>query len=108
MFVLSGVSRQPVLEPDLLFTPNENVEVLMEALQIENWTLLGTRVETLRGNNWSDLICCLGIESPKSFVSIRNRDCSFEIDLCKFVPPVLQRLLSDIPCFQILELYNEM
>lgn len=108
MFVLSGISRHPILEPDLLFTPNKNGEVLMETLQIENWTLLGTGVETLKGNKWSDLICCLGIERPKSFVSIRNPDCSVEIDLCKFVPPVLQRLLSDIPCIQILGLCSEM
>ncbi|CAI6342324.1 unnamed protein product [Periconia digitata] len=91
LFVLSRVSRQAILEPDPSFTPNENVEVLMEILQIEHWTQLGTGAKTLKGRNWADLIYCLGMKKPK----------------VSFVPPVLQRLLSDISCHQILELYSE-
>lgn len=80
MFVLSGVSRQPILKSDLSFTPNGNVEVLMEALQIKNWTRLGTGVETLRGSNWPDLIFCLGMERPNCSVRIRNHDILPETD----------------------------
>lgn len=60
LFVLSGISRKAIAEPDPSFSPNENLDVLMEIFQMKHWTCLGEGMTTLSGECWPELVSCLG------------------------------------------------
>ncbi|PVH94108.1 hypothetical protein DM02DRAFT_694074 [Periconia macrospinosa] len=92
LFVLSGVSCEAIAEPDHSFSPNENLEVLIEIFRMKDWTYLGMGMTKLSGESWSKLVSCLGWVWEHRF---------------PYVPPMLARLLSNLPCEQLYALYEE-